>query len=273
MIDLLICPICRLPLKKLGQSLKCEKNHSYDFAKCGYVNLLNPGKKNNAKAGDSKEMISARTSFFASGAYSPIRDFLCDIVSELSPLVIVDAGCGEGYYSEKLASIDTHPCVFGFDMSKFGVEHASKASRINGLENTFFSVANIFSLPIVSECADVVVSMFAPVANEEFLRILKKDAYLIIGAAGVSHLKGFKEAIYDDVYLNEENNPSFDGFELVSRKKCEYVAEICGNENINSLFKMTPYYHRTTLRDKEKLNDIEKIRTEIDVDFFIFKKL
>ncbi|MBQ8163284.1 MAG: methyltransferase domain-containing protein [Clostridia bacterium] len=273
MIELLRCPICSLPLKKVASSLKCDQNHSYDFAKSGYINLLNPGKKNNAKAGDSKEMINARTSFFSSGAYAPIRDFLCDTVSSLSPSVIVDAGCGEGYYSEKLASIDTSVKIFGFDMSKFGVEHAAKLAKANGYQNSFFSVSNIFALPLCDECADVVVSMFAPVAHEEFSRVLKKGAYLIVGAAGVSHLKGFKAAIYDNVYLNDENDLAYEGFELISRKKCEYVAEICGNENINNLFKMTPYYHRTTLHDKEKLTHLQKVTTEIEVDFFIFKKI
>jgi 23S rRNA (guanine745-N1)-methyltransferase len=60
----LICPICKKSLARVKNSLKCESNHSYDIAKGGYVNLLNPGKKNNAVAGDSKEMIRARSTFF-----------------------------------------------------------------------------------------------------------------------------------------------------------------------------------------------------------------
>ena len=50
----LTCPICSEKLEKTENSLKCPKNHSYDFAKSGYINLLNPGKKNNAKTGESR---------------------------------------------------------------------------------------------------------------------------------------------------------------------------------------------------------------------------
>ena len=71
----LVCPICQRPLAKSDSSLKCELGHSYDFAKSGYINLLNPGKKNNAKTGESKEMIQARTSFFASGHYQKIKEY------------------------------------------------------------------------------------------------------------------------------------------------------------------------------------------------------
>jgi 23S rRNA (guanine745-N1)-methyltransferase len=275
MISLLLCPICATSLEREGTSLKCECGHSYDFAKSGYINLLNPGKKNNAKAGDSKEMIRARTSFFESGAYLKIRDFLCDIVKGYgakSP-VIVDAGCGDGYYSNALAKNDTSSFVFGFDMSKFGTEHASKQARAHNASNTFYSVSNIFALPLKDESCDVVVSMFAPVASDEFKRILRCGGILVVGAAGVNHLDGLKSVIYEDAYLNEENNLSYNGFELISREKCDYVAEITGNDTISNLFTMTPYYHRTSLADKKKLEDITSIETNISVDFFIFKRL
>ena len=36
----LICPICQLPLTQEGRSLRCGRNHSFDMARQGYVNLL-----------------------------------------------------------------------------------------------------------------------------------------------------------------------------------------------------------------------------------------
>ena len=41
----LTCPVCGGKLEKSDNSLKCEAGHSFDFAKSGYINLLNPGKK------------------------------------------------------------------------------------------------------------------------------------------------------------------------------------------------------------------------------------
>jgi 23S rRNA (guanine745-N1)-methyltransferase len=127
-------------------------------------------------------MIRARSAFFASECYGKIRDFLINIIPEGSK-VIVDAGCGEGYYTEGVAEKYQDATVMGFDMSKFGAEHGGKSAKNKGITNTFYAVSNIFSMPITDESADVVISMFAPVAYEEFARVLKKGGYLIIGAA------------------------------------------------------------------------------------------
>ena len=268
----LICPICKKSLTRVENSLKCESNHSYDIAKGGYVNLLNPGKKNNAVAGDSKEMIRARSAFFASECYGKIRDFLINLIPEGSK-VIIDAGCGEGYYTEGIADRYKDADVLGFDMSKFGAEHGAKSAKNKGITNTFYAVSNIFTMPITDESADVVVSMFAPVAYEEFARVLKKGGYLIIGAAGEKHLDGLKACLYDEVYLNEPSEHISPLFDNISVENLSYVTEVSGNEIINSLFTMTPYYHRTSLADKEKLKDVEKISTTVEVDFFILRRV
>ena len=269
----LTCPICSEKLEKTENSLKCPKNHSYDFAKSGYINLLNPGKKNNAKTGESKEMIKARTSFFETEAYAKIRDFLCDIISPMKKDVIIDAGCGEGYYDEGMASRYTDSIVIGFDMSKHGTEHGARSSKAKGIANTFFSVSNIFNMPIESECADIVVNMFAPVSYDEFARVLKSGGYLIIGASGKNHLYEMKESIYDTVHLNEFNNHENSLFEKIEVKNLKYVAEIHGSESIMNLFTMTPYYHHTSSADKEKIMALNTLKTTIEVDFTILRKI
>ena len=267
-----VCPICHVPLSKFDNCLKCENSHSYDFSSSGYVNLLNPGKKNNAKAGDSKEMIRARTSFFESGAYKNISDKIVDIAHLLNPQVIVDAGCGEGYYTEALAMLESSPFVLGFDMSKFGCEHGSKSAKKNNIKNICYSVGNIFDLPLNDCCADLIINMFAPVAYEEFHRILKPNGHFVVASAGIDHLEGFKRIIYDDVYKNEEKILNYVGFELVSCENLKYTVNIKGNDTIKNLFMMTPYFHRTSQADKKKLNSVYEISTTIEVNFSTYKK-
>ncbi len=267
-----LCPICKNELVKCESSLKCKNNHSFDYAKSGYVNLLNPGKRNNAKAGDSKEMIVARSMFFESGAYYKICQHLCGVISSFQPSLIVDAGCGDGYYTHSVAKMNTGSTVLGFDMSKFGCEHGAKIAKREGVTNVHYSVANIFDLPIDKESANVVISLFAPVASDEFARILKFGGHMIVVSAGVDHLNGLKSVLYDKTYPNEEKFLNYNSFELEKVENLKYEAEISGIDTINSLFTMTPYYHRTSLADKAKLNNLESLKTTIEVNFAIYKK-
>jgi len=272
MIDFLKCPVCNHNLRYQDGSLKCDNNHSFDISKSGYVNLLNPGKKNNFKAGDSKEMIDARTVFFSSGSYQKIADQIVNIVLSVHPEIIVDAGCGDGYYTNYIAKNFPDSIILGFDVSKFGVEHASKTSKKNGLKNTTYCVANIFNLPLDPDSCDLIINVFAPVANEEFFKILKPDSYLLVVSAGKKHLDGLKRAIYSDVYDNEPFVHNYSGFEIVNQSNLKYEIVINGNSTIKCLFQMTPYYHRTSLEDKAKLETIDTLKTTIDIDFYLLKK-
>lgn len=266
------CPICRNRFTLVGNSLKCDKGHSFDIASSGYINLLKPGKMNNSKAGDSKEMIRARSNFFLSKSYLPIREKICEIVGRFKNDVIIDAGCGEGYYTEGLAECLPSSSVIGFDMSKFGCEHGAKSARRGCKSNVLYSVSSIFEMPVDNGCADIVVNMFAPVASEEFLRVLATQGLLIVVSSGIEHLNGLKSVLYEDVYKNEEKFPSYDGFELLGVENLKYEATIKGSDTIYSLFTMTPYFHRTSLQDKEKLQKIDSLDTTIEVNFAIYQK-
>ena len=268
-----LCPICRNELIKIETSLKCSANHSFDYSKSGYVNLLNPGKKNNAKAGDSKEMINARSMFFESGAYYKICENLCKLISLINPSLIIDAGCGDGYYTHNIAKTHTGSTILGFDMSKFGCDHGSKFAKRDNLTNIHYSVANIFDLPVSNNCADLVISLFAPVAHEEFSRVLKSGGHMIVVSAGIEHLNGLKSILYDETYPNEEKFLSYDSFVLERVENLKYQTKIVGNGVIKALFTMTPYYHRTSLHDKEKLDNIDTLNTAIEVNFAVYKKI
>ena len=128
-------------------------------------------------------------------------------------------------------------------------------------------------MPVESECADIVINMFAPVSYEEFARVLKNGGYLIIGASGKNHLYEMKEAIYDTVHLNEFNDHENSLFEKIEVKNLKYVAEIHGSESIMNLFTMTPYYHHTSSADKEKIMALNTLKTTIEVDFTILRKI
>lgn len=267
--DLIRCPVCGGALSLDGRTYLCERRHTFDVAAAGYVNLLAPGKKNNATAGDPKEMVRARSLFLDAGYYDGIADKLKELVGEGG--VIADCGCGEGFYTARIADCGTE--VIGFDASKFAVEHGGKVARRLELSHLHFYTANIFDLPLRDGCVDTVINLFAPVAREEFLRVLKPGGRLIVGASGKRHLMGMKRVLYDTPYENEANALSLPGFAPEARETAAYEIEISGKDAIRALFSMTPYYFRTSPEDCAKLYACDTLKTEVETDFFVFRKL
>ena len=254
-----------------GRSLVCSAGHCFDISSSGYVNLTRGSSVN--LSGDSKDMIRARRNFLAAGYYLPIAEGVTNALLGFSPARIVDAGCGEGYYTSHFARALPESRVVGFDLSKPGIELAAKAARREGLSDRLsYAVCGIFDLPIADGSVSAVTNLFAPCAGEEFHRILSEDGRLITVVAGVRHLFGLKAAIYDEPYENEERRDEIEGFVLdeVREVRCEITVR---GEDIFPLFTMTPYYFRTGERDRNKLLSLDSLRTEVAADILIYRKV
>ncbi len=273
--DFLRCPICGAKLERKDNSFICEsadggKRHCFDISSSGYSDLS----YRKGGAGDPKDAVRDRTLFLDKGYYEPLaRELLklCTMHTDSSSF-IVDAGCGEGYYSEFIASRCIESFLFGADLSKHAADKASKRRNMRGGDNSFYSVASIFSLPLARGCADAVVSMFAPIAESEFLRVLKDGGVLIIGVAGRNHLYELKSEIYDDVRLNDDRADMPANMEFAEKTNVSYIASIDNSEDIQRLFGMTPYKFRTSVKAYERLMRLNSLNVRIDVDFYVFRK-
>lgn len=264
------CPVCgaAFAVENNGKSLLClgeKKRHCYDFSSSGYVNFAPPSQ---SRSGDSKEAVHSRTSFLDSGFYAPIRKAILDAAGRYAKGLVIDAGCGEGYYSSALA--DVSEGVIGFDLSKFGIETAAKRTKTK--DNAFFAVAGIYDMPLFDACAGAVVNIFAPCATDEFKRVLDEDGVLIAVGAGKDHLLGLKQAIYEEAYENEGREDMPPDMTLLEETKVSFEIALSGNQKISDLFSMTPYYYRTSEKDMEKLRHLESVTTLVDVFVRVYKK-
>ena len=259
---MLQCPKCKLPIKKQNHQYECENGHSYDIAKRGYVNLV---LANHKQTGDDKGMVRARTEFLAHGYYHPLRNQLLSCIKELHPDIIVDAGCGQGYYTNAIK--DEINCeVYGFDLSKFAIDEACKAH--NG---TIYSVANIFHLPIMDTSCDVMLSVFAPFDEVEALRVLQQNGYVIKVGPGPKHLYELKQALYEQVYENEAAI-ELSEMKLVKKFIVKDFIEVQGKAHINALFQMTPYYWKSPKETSERVKNMESLGTTIEFEIQIYQK-
>lgn len=264
------CPICSaaLTVSEDGKSSFCTgaRRHCFDFSRDGYLSF--PGNS----GGDSKSAVDARRSFLQKGYYAPAAEAVVQAVAKHveSDASLIDAGCGEGYYTSMLS--ERVGMTLGFDLSKFACGAAAKSARREGKTNLLYATASVFELPVKDCSVDAVVNIFAPCAEEEYTRILKSGGYLFVVGAGKNHLMGLKRAIYDDVYENGERADLPEKLEHIERIVSSHSIVVEGQADIEALFSMTPYYWRTSERDHERLKSIETLQTEIEFEINIYRK-
>ncbi len=269
------CPICQTPLQDTGSVLKCTCNHSFDKAAQGYVHLLAPNKMHAKLPGDNREMVAARRRFLEAGYYHPFRERICALISDElrgknAPLLI-DAGCGEGYYTDavrsKLEAVCQSPVVCGFDISKLAVKAAAGRSRTLHL-----AVASCFQMPLHDACADALLSVFAPIVPSEFARVLKPGGILLLAVAGERHLFGLKQLLYDEPYLNTYKETIYPGFNFENRVAVRTSIVLQDVDLIADLFAMTPYYWKTPVEGSRRLRQATHLETELGFDLLIYRR-
>ncbi|MBQ8342085.1 MAG: methyltransferase domain-containing protein [Clostridia bacterium] len=262
------CPVCGATVEREGRSLFCNgaRRHCFDFAKEGYVNLA---PSTASGGGDDAGLIRARTAFLSAGHYAPLAERICDILAAHVPGgTVVDAGCGEGYYSCKMAARGLH--VIGFDLSKNGIRHAAK-EPLGRANEALFAVAGIFTLPMADASVDAVVSLFAPVCEEEFLRVLKPGGVLLLAGAGPDHLLDLKRVLYDTPYQNQPRADAPTHMEHLLEERLAFSMDLDAAA-LGDLFAMTPYYYRTSAEGKERLAACAQLRVGAEVDLLLYRK-
>ena len=248
----LLCPICGEELNLTGKQYVCSRNHSFDVARQGYVNLLTVQQKHSLNPGDTREQVLSRREFLEAGFYAPIAEAL---IAEAKALgisgQILDVGCGEGYYSSRLADALEAPLT-GLDISKEAVRCA--AAKYKGKQWLCATAAHI---PVEEGSVSLLTSLFALTLPQEFARVLKEDGFYFQVLAAEDHLLGLKGIIYDQLNFKEKNTvPELPGFELVKSVPIRFSFTVEGQQ-IQNLFSMTPHVFRIGKEGAERLRKTE----------------
>lgn len=269
---MLICPVCSRPLQLEEKRAFCEAGHSFDRGKEGYFNLLLSSSAGGH--GDDKAMLLARRAFLDKGYYGHLLNALKEICLERfgSGCTLVDAGCGEGYYTDSICRALTEKVgsvsFFAFDIAKDAAKMVAKKMR----ESATVFVSSAYRMPLASGSADGILSLFAPFAREEYLRVLKPGGLLIRAYPLEDHLFELKKAVYDTPLKNEAVSDPGEGWESIEEKRVRKRVEISSNEDITALFGMTPYAHKTSEQDRNKLNGLQKLSVETDFGIAVYRK-
>jgi len=266
------CPKCKGELTLDGNTKKCKNNHCFDRAKAGYFNLLLG--VGGGTHGDNAEMVEARRAFLSRGFYEPFADRLSDLVTEntCSGGCVLDAGCGEGYYTDKvecaLRERDLCSNVLAFDISRDAVKYAAKRNRA-----VSFAVATSYDMPLADGSVDTVFNAFSPLAASEVRRVLKDGGRFVMAYPGKEHLFGLKSVIYKTPYKNEPEESGIEGFRLLTRETLSYTLKLDTEEDIRALFMMTPYAYRTSREDRERVLSLTEVITDAEFIIDVYEKI
>ena len=263
----LLCPICGAQLKIEGKRYVCAQNHSFDMARQGYVNLLTVQQKHSLNPGDTREQVLSRREFLEAEYYAPIARTLIETARELDISgQILDVGCGEGWYSARLADA-LGAELTGLDISKEAVRCA--AAKYKGKQWLCATAAHI---PVEDGSVDLLTSLFALTLPEEFRRVLKEGGYYFQVLAAEDHLLGLKSIIYDSLTFKEKDTvPELPGFERVKSVPIRFEFTVEGQQ-IRNLFSMTPHVFRIGKDGAERLRNTSVLTDTASCVLNVFRR-
>lgn len=274
-MSLFCCPLCAAALVREERAYRCPNGHSFDIAAAGYTHLLPPNRKHSKAPGDDKEMVAARSAFLEQGYYLPLRQALeqlaCSLTGPLEAPVLLDSGCGEGWYTaglfQALSAQGKHPRAAGVDISKFALRKAAKR-----LPEGEFAVASVYRLPLPDQSADLITNVFSPLAAEEFERILRPGGHYLYVVPSARHLWQMKEVLYPQPYENPVKQEDYPGFEHTGTVPVRYTISMDDPAHWMALFHMTPYAWKTPKEGIQRLEHLSHLDTEIGFDIHIYRR-
>ena len=249
------CPLCAQPLRRVEKRYVCPQGHSFDIARQGYVNLLTVQQKHSLDPGDTRQQVLSRRAFLESGFYAPISEALNQAALDYNAQgEILDVGCGEGYYSARLAAALGAPLT-GLDISKEAVRCAAGQYKAYA-----WLCATAAHIPVPDGSVGTLSSLFALTLPGEFRRVLRKNGLFLQVLAAEDHLLGLKSIVYDVLtHKQKDTAPALPGFALLESRQIRFNFTAEG-EQIQRLFAMTPHLFRIGKAGAQRLAEATVLR-------------
>ncbi|WP_232664276.1 23S rRNA methyltransferase [Pseudonocardia sp. TRM90224] len=165
-------------------------------------------------------MVAARERFLGRDHYRALRSTVTALAVENAPSdpgLIVDLAGGTGHYLAPV--VDACPDSWGLttDLSSAALRRAARAHP-----RAAAVAADVWRpLPLISESAAVVLSVFGPRPAAEIRRVLKRDGVVIVANALPEHLQELRDLVGTigvDPRKAERMSEAFRAFERVAHQ-------------------------------------------------------
>lgn len=264
---LLLCTVraCRSPLARQERRYVCANNHSFDVARSGYVNLLQPQDRRSKNPGDTAEAVAARRKLYERG------DPLVDAIVRAFPVsgALLDVGCGEGSHLDAFRRAHGIE-AWGIDISVPAIELASRTFR-----QCSFVVANADRfLPFAEASFDAVVSITARRNAEEMHRVLRPDGALLVVVPGAEDLVELREAVQGKGLERDRAERTVGElaprFTLERRETLRHVAHLDRAAMVEVL---SSSYRGLRARERERLQRLDPADVTLARDLLVFRPM
>jgi 23S rRNA (guanine745-N1)-methyltransferase len=182
---LLVCPVrgCRLALAREEKRVVCPRRHSFDIARSGYINLLQPQERRSKNPGDTADAAASRRRLHDRGVTEPLLRGIAEMINAGPGDVVLDAGCGDGFYLGSIAREN------GFDAQGVDISIPAIDAAAKRYPECQWVVANADRfLPYADRSFSVVLSITGRMNADEFRRVLRDDGRVLIALAAPDDL-------------------------------------------------------------------------------------
>ena len=218
---MLLCTVrgCHMVLVREERRVICPRGHSFDVARSGYINLLQPQDRRSKQPGDMPAAVAARRRLHDLGVSQPLLGAILEGLGASRKDAVLDAGCGDGFYLGSLAresGCDAH----GVDISIPAVQAAAR--RYPACE---WIVANADRfVPYTDRSFSIVLSITGRMNAGEFRRVLRKGGRLLVALAAPDDLIELRGAGRNRVARTVETFAR--GFRLTERRRVTTTADL-----------------------------------------------
>ena len=262
---------CGRPLGLVARALVCESGHSFDLARSGYANLLQPQDRRSKTPGDAPSSLDARARLHRRGIAAPLLDELAGTLAALAPErppAVLDAGCGEG---QMLAALASRRALegYGVDLSTRAIEAAARAHP-----ELVWLVANADRrLPILDGTMDLVLSIAGPKNPAEFARVLAPEGRLAVAVPGADDLIELRGCLSGDARAIERASPAIEAFAesfvLASRSSVRSRLRLAPAELRDAL---ASAYRAGRERERSRAEGLEEMDVTFAWEVLVFRR-
>jgi 23S rRNA (guanine745-N1)-methyltransferase len=167
---------CGLTLVRHERTFICSAGHSFDIARSGYVNLLQPQDRRSPSAGDAKPAVHARAALEQAGVGRALTNGIIEKVAALpANAVVADLGFGSGALLGTLCR-DRAITGIGIDLSAAAADLAARS-----FPALTWVVANADRrLPLLDDSVDLMLSIHGRRNPAECARVLTAHGRLLV---------------------------------------------------------------------------------------------